>query len=209
MNKLSFFASYIHYLVHPFRSHELLLSEDSQGLRHLNVSESIGMSWIFVVLNGFFRILLINLVLFLFLDIQADADYIFSLFDNEDKYIGFYFLILSTILDVIFYPLFMLFFIQFWEFILKIFGSLLGVEDISSKTQDIMSVAMSSQILVMIPVFGGIAQKMASMILMFAGVKKQLNVSTAMAVCIMSAPLVLVLGFFSLIVFSYILGLTT
>ena len=207
MQIMSYLSTYIHYLIHPFKSHELLLAKSGE-LKSMTIGESIGISWVFIVLNGFIRIILINLVLMLFLNLTMDQMNPFQVFESEDGFLGFYFIILSTILDVIFYPLFMLFFIQFWEFVLTIFGSLLGLEDTDEKVGNIMTVAMSSNILTIIPVFGGIAQKFASVILIFAGIKSQLKASTPLTLCIMFFPALMGLGVFCLIILTYVVSLT-
>jgi hypothetical protein len=206
MVKKGYLSTYFHYLVHPFYTHELLLDGESD-LRRMTVGESLGLSWIFVIINGVMRIILINFVIMIYLSLYHDTSSIFDVFDNSDRFLGFYFIILSTILDVIFYPLFMLFFIQFWEFVLKVFGGALKVENASDKAAEIMSVAMSSHILTIVPIFGGFAQKFASLILMFAGIKKQLNTSTPMALCILAFPIFIMLGLFCLIMLTYILSL--
>jgi hypothetical protein len=102
----------------------------------------------------------------------------------------------------------MLFFVQFWSFILRIFGSLLNLSDTDERVEKIMTVAMSSQMLSVIPIFGGVAQKGASLLLMFAGIKKQLEASTLLTICILLFPLLLILGFFSLIMMTYVVSLT-
>ncbi len=206
MVKKGYLSTYFHYLVHPFYTHELLIDGDSD-LRRLSVGESLGLSWIFVVINGLMRIILINFVVMIYLNLYYDASSIFNIFDNSDRFLGFYFIILSTILDVIFYPLFMLFFIQFWEFVLRIFAGALKVENASEKAAEIMSVAMSSHILTVVPIFGGVAQKFASFVLMFAGIKRQLDTSTPMALCILAFPLFVVLGISCLIMLTYVLSL--
>jgi hypothetical protein len=206
MESTGYLSTYTQYLIHPFRSHELLL-EENESIKNISLSESIGLSWIFVVLNGVVRILLINFVLILFMNLFSDESTLSRVFESDDGFIGFYFLIFSTILDVIFYPLFMLFFVQFWSFILRIFGSLLNIEDTDERVEKIMVVTMSSQILSVIPIFGGIAQKFAALILMFAGIKKQLEASTLLTLCILSFPLLLMLGIFSLVMTAYAVSL--
>ena len=206
------FQNYAYCLIHPFKTHELFLSneEDDNGFKPhiLGIYESLGASWVFVVISGIFRIALLNLVLFTFINFQASDESSFSLISNEDGSLGFYFLLFQTILDVIFYPLAMLFLIQFWEFTIKLFGKALGSdENLDEKVKNIMSVALSSSILSIIPIFGGMAQKLASLILMYAGLRKQLNASVALSICIMMMPVLMFLGLTSLVVLLYILNI--
>lgn len=204
MRFIDYFQSYIHYLVHPFKTHDSFLGKDTNFTSFpikMSVYESLGTSWIFVVFNGIARIFLINFVIYAFLQISASGPGIFSELSNEDGFIGFYFLILSTILDVIFFPLITLFIIQFWEFTIKLFGKLLGDdEDLDDKAKSIMAVTLSSNIFLMIPIVGGIAQKISSLILMYAGLRRQLNASAALSVCIIMFPMFLMLVIFSLMV---------
>jgi len=80
-------------------------------------------------------------------------------------------------------------------------------ENLDEKVKNIMSVALSSSILSIIPIFGGMAQKLASLILMYAGLRKQLNASIALSICIMMMPVLMFLGLTSLIVLLYILSI--
>ena len=195
--------SYIHYLIHPFKTHDYFLApDDYQGFKPLKLSvyESLSASWVFIVINGLFRIITLNFILVAFYELFLEDSALFSEMINIQEYPGFYFLILSTILDVIFYPLFGFFIIQFWEVIIKIFGRLLEVKgDLTEKAHAILSVKMSSQILKIIPIFGGPSQSLASMILMYAGLRKQLNASPVLCLCIIFSPFVLLLALFSIV----------
>jgi len=212
MQIMEYFQSYFHYLIHPFKTHDSFMGKKTDlsfvPLK-LSVYESLGASWIFVVINGIIRILLVNFVLFTFLKISGDDFGFLSSITNEDSLLGFYFLVLSTILDVIFYPLFTLFLIQFCEFVIIIFARFLGQqENIEDKAKSIMTVALSSHIFSIVPVLGSMAQKFAALILMYAGLRKQLNASAALSICIMMFPIFMMLGFFSLIMLVVALKLT-
>lgn len=203
MKIIEYFQTYVHYLIHPFKTHDAFMGKTTDLSfvpKKLSVYESLGASWIFVVINGIFRIFLVNFVLYAFLSIADSEIGFLSSITNEDSLLGFYFLILSTILDVIFYPLFTLFLIQFWEFVIKLFAKFLGHQDnIEDKAKSIMTVALSSHIFSVIPVLGSMAQKLSALVLMYAGLRKQLNASAPLSVCIMMFPVLMMLGFFSLI----------
>jgi hypothetical protein len=209
MSLIEFFQTYIHYLIHPFKSHDALMgytTDLSFTPKKISVYEALGASWVFIVVNGIVRIFLINFVLLAFLKLMQNEMGILTQVVDSDGLLGFYFLILSTILDVIFYPLFMLFLIQFWEFVIKIFARLLGhQENIEDKARSIMTVALSSHVFSIVPVFGNMAQKISAVILMYAGLRKQLNASPMLACCILAVPIFLFLCFFSLIMLIVIL----
>lgn len=203
MQVLDYFQSYIHYLIHPFKTHDAFMGRPTDLTytpKKLSVYESLGASWMFVVINGIIRIFLVNFVLYAFIKLTDNEFDLLSSITNEDGMLGFYFLILSTILDVIFYPLFTLFLIQFWEFVIRLFAKFLGhQENIEDKARSIMTVALSSHIFSVVPILGSMAQKLASLVLMYAGLRRQLNASPALSVCIMMFPIFMMLAFFSVI----------
>lgn len=204
----NWFQTYIYYLIHPFKTHDGFNQKADPGfeLQKMGLYESLGTSWVFVVINGLFRITLINFVLYTFINIMGDNLNYFSIVTNEDRYLGYYFIILSTILDVIFYPLITMFILQFWEFILRTFALILNIEgDVDDKIKSILSVSLSSHILFIIPIFGGMAQKLASFILMYAGLRKQFKTTPSMSICIMAVPLFIFLAFLTFIVFLFVL----
>lgn len=212
MQILDYFQSYIYYLVHPFKTHDAFMGkapDHSYTPLKLSVYESLGASWMFIVINGIIRIFLVNFVLYAFLKISGDEFGFLTSITNEDSLLGFYFLILSSILDVIFYPLFTLFLIQFWEFVIKMFARFLGhQENIEDKAKSVMTVALSSHIFSIIPILGSMAQTLAAVVLMYAGLRKQLNASAALSVCIMMFPVLLMVAFFSLIMLVVALKLS-
>lgn len=212
MNFFTILHHYAYSLIHPFKTHKLYMSgeSDDNGYKPeiLGIYESLGVSWIFVVISGIVKIVLINLVLFSLMQMLSGDNGPIKLISYDDGFIGFYFIMFQTILDVIFYPLIMLFIIQFWEFVIKLFGSALGdEEDIELKAKNIMSVALSSSLLTIVPVFGGMAQKFASLILMYAGLREQLKASAALSICIMLVPMFLFLALTSIIVLLFILNM--
>ncbi|MEX1099003.1 MAG: hypothetical protein WEB87_01170, partial [Bacteriovoracaceae bacterium] len=155
------FQTYFFYLIHPFRTHQLLKEQAEGSVPSsrvpiaLGIYESLGASWVFVVFAGLIRIIMINALIWIFISVMDPATDFLTRFYDGDKFTGFYFLILTSILDVIFYPLITLFIIQFWEFVLRSFAFLAGVEDdVAEKSKTILSVALSSHILLVIPIFG-------------------------------------------------------
>lgn len=200
--------SYLMYLIHPFKSHEVLNGsnrDDDLGISKISLYEALGTSWIFVVFNGLLRILMINFVIWIFYRFTANEDgLLFQLVQSENT-TGFYFLILSTILDIIFYPLLTLILVHFWEFIVRIYARLLGFEgDVGQKARDVLTVSLSSNVLMVIPIIGDFAQKLVAIFLMFVGLRKQFGMSMSIGVCILLTPFVMMLGLFSLLMLFFL-----
>jgi hypothetical protein len=184
--------TYIHYLVHPFQTHESFLNEELTGVsevQRLSVYESLGTSWIFVVINGIFRICILNFVLVFIFGLLNDSELPLGDFMDLSEIPTYSFLVLSAVLDVIFYPLFGIFMIQYWEVVIKFFAKLLKTPgDITQKSQDIMAVAFSAQILKVVPIVGSGFSSLANLVLMYAGLRTQIKASPVLSVVIILAP---------------------
>lgn len=209
MTIVEIFSTFIHYLIHPFKTHDILMhqSEDEPELINLSVYESLGTSWVFVVFNGLVRIVILNFLLTIIMDLVQDSSLDIGLVFDVNELPGYSFFILSAVLDVIFYPLFGFFIIQYWEMIIKLMGRLLQVPgDLSRKAGEIVSVSLASHMLKIVPFFGAPAQSLASMVLMYAGLRKQLNASPALSLCIIFSPVFILMLFLSIIMlFSLIM----
>ena len=198
MQLINIFTTFFHYLVHPFRTHEIFMYPErfpNENLLRLSPYESLSTSWIFVLINSIFRIIILNFILVLFYDLARESDFAIMDLINLEEVPALYFIVLSSIIDVIFYPLFGIFLIQFWELIIRFFGKLNGVQgDLTQKAADIMSVSMSSKILSIVPFIGGGLESLASLILMYAGLRTQLNASVSLSLCILFTPVLLLLA---------------
>ena len=197
MGVINIFMTYFHYLIHPFKTHEMILHPErypNESILRLSAYESLTTSWVFVIINSILRVIVLNFVLISLYDfIESSQLSLVSLVDLQE-FPGLFFLVLSSILDVIFYPLFGIVIIHFWELIIRFYGKLIGVTgDLTQKAQDIMAVQMSSKVLTLIPFLGGAFESIASMILMYAGIRKQLHTSVALSICILLTPALLML----------------
>lgn len=194
------FSTFIYYLIHPFKTHEAFKQND-ESVTKLTVYESLGTSWFFVVVNGIFRIVILNFILIGIIDFISSSDFSLAEIIDTDQIPAYSFIVLSAVLDVVFYPLFGLFLIQFWEVVFKFFARLLNVDgDLTDITQDILTVSFSSQILSLIPIFGGGLSRMANLILLYAGLRVRLESSPVLSVLILMTPLLILLFFMSVAV---------
>lgn len=194
MDLKSIFSTYVQYLIHPYKTHQDLLAGNESRVIRLSVYESLGASWVFIVLNGIFRMAMINVILITIIGLINESDIDVSMFMDLSQMPTYSFLVLSAVLDVIFYPIFGFFIIQYWEIIIKFFARLLDCQgDLSQKAQDIISVSMSSQMLKIIPVFGGAISGFANLILMYAGLRTQIQSSPILSFMIIISPLFLFL----------------
>ena len=200
-------SAFMYYLIHPFQTHEAFKKNDPEVFK-LSVYESLGASWLFILINGIVRIFLLNLVLVGIMDVIQDSEFASLGIIDVSQIPAYSFLVLSAVLDVVFYPLFGLFLIQFWEVIIKFFAKLLNVKgDLTQISQDILSVSFSSQILHVIPIFGGTLSTIANFILMYAGLRTRLYSSPVLSVLIILSPLLLFLFFLCVLMILLVLFL--
>lgn len=206
MNFTEAIQSFFFYLAHPFKTHRLMrerpedVASGKAGFKRLGLYESLGAAWVFVVFSGMLKIIIVNILISMFMGVMdSGTDFITQIYSG-DRYTGFYFLILSTILDVVFFPLITLFIVQFWEFVIKSYAKLAGVEaQVDDKVRSIVSVSLSSHIFLVAPIIGEMAQKVAGLIQMYAGIREQFGFSRSLTLCVLSTPLLIALFFMSMI----------
>ena len=194
------FSTFIYYLTHPFKTHEAFKTRDETVTR-LSVYESLGTSWFFIVVHGILRIILLNFILVGILEFINSSEYSLNEMIDLTQIPAYSFIVLSAVLDVVFYPLFGLFLIQFWEIVFKFFGKILVVkENLVDVSQDIVSVALSSKVFKIIPIFGGSLSGLASLFLMYAGLRVRLGSSPVLSVLILMTPILVLLFFITVFV---------
>lgn len=215
MKVLSALKTFLFYFLHPFKSNQLL--NDSMYFKPLlkgynpieekiSLYESLGFAWAFVVARAIIRMFFIIIIIFLFLEAFLPKDSPILQFYSGDSFIGFYFIVLTTILDVVFFPLVSLFAIQFWTMIFKAYAYLAGnLENIDQKSEHILSVSLSSYIISVFPIFGPSLQRIYHFIQLYAGIRVQFKYSAILTLCVLFTPYLLILGFISLITFVILL----
>lgn len=195
MSFLEVIESYFLNLMHPYQVHNYLkdgtsLNANGEKFQKITSYEAIGISWIFILLRAFFRIALLNSMILIILKFANENFSFISQFTQGGGLSSYYFLILSTILDVIFFPLITVLVIEFWEFVIRFFASLKGIKENKNQlAEEIMTVSLSSYVLGIIPIIGDIAQSFASMFLVYVGIRNRLDATRLEAFLIIISPL--------------------
>lgn len=163
-------------------------------LPYPEVGVQIGISWSFAILQGLSRLMLANLMMHLFIHFQNSNDFFYALVDVEDGLFPYYFLIFSTALDLVFFPIMTLVSTELWNFVLKLYANWLQVEgDRDELVRDITSVALSSNFFLVVPIIGVVFQQISWMILLYIGCRHQLGASRSLAFLILMTPTVVML----------------
>ena len=199
------FLRYVFTLLHPFQVHNQLrldrLGNDvlpfaKEGSRYRGVDyyEAMSVSWLFFVCHCFYSLVAIHLSIYSqrFLE---EGEGMMSLVGwgqgvSLIKLIG-----VAT-----FFPLLTWFWVKFWDMIIKFFAELFDVDesDIERASGEIAHNSLVSHTFLLVPIFGGLVQSIASLVLLYAGLRKNLALARIQALMVIASPLFLFLGLFFL-----------
>ena len=169
----------------PFADRELPYPE---------VGVQIGISWSFAILQGLSRLVLANMMMHLFIHFQNANDFFYALVNVQDGLFPYYFLIMTTALDLVFFPIVTLIKTELWNFVLKFYANRLKVEgERDELVRDMTSVALSSNFFLVVPIIGVVFQQLSWMILLYIGCRHHLGATRSLAFLILMTPTVVML----------------
>lgn len=204
---LQLLETYTMVLIHPFRihhqfRHQLALPDDGEKLEPLSLAESLGISWIFSILQGLCKIVILNFFIQSFLSMQSESFPILQDIVRSSGVSAYYFLLFKAALDIIFFPVAALVMTQVWAWVIKFYAEKLNenlpAEEISDQ---ITTHALSSNLFSMIPFLGDVIQPLLYYFLIYAGLRANLGASRSLAMVILLTPTILGLMILSLVLF--------
>lgn len=176
---------WLKYGIAPYADRELPYPE---------VGVQIGISWSFAILQGLSRLVLANMMMHLFIHFQNSNDFFYALVDVQDGLFPYYFLIVTTALDLVFFPIVALITTELWNFVLKFYANRLQIDgDRDELVRDITSVALSSNFFLVVPIIGVVFQQLSWMILLYIGCRHQLGATRSLSFLILMTPTVVML----------------
>lgn len=200
--------TYLMTLVHPFRIHQQfrhqlpLPGHEGHLYEPLTLAESIGISWVFAIVRGLFKIVILNFFLQSFLSFHSPEFEILQDLVRTSGFSTYYFLLFSAALDIIFYPIGAIVLSEVWTWVIKLYAKLLNPElpadDIANQ---ITTSALSSNLFSIIPFVGDVVQLGLYMFLIYAGLRSNLEASRPLAMVILLTPTVLFFMALSLMIF--------
>jgi hypothetical protein len=195
-------------LVHPFRIHQQfryslpLPRHDGVLYRPLTLAESLGVSWIFSLLRGLGKIILMNIFLQTFLSMQSDKFPFLQDLARSSGITTYYFLLFSAALDIVFFPIGVIILSEFWAWVIRKYSDYLDPEGPSDQIADqITTHALSSNIFTMVPILGDLIQPLVYYFLLYAGLRSNLGASKSLAFVILATPTIIFGILLSLAVF--------
>lgn len=200
--------TYLMVLVHPFRIHQQFRHQlpipDQAGhiYRPLTLAESISISWVFSILKGLGKIIILNFFLQSFLKMQSDHfPFLQELLESSGTS-SYYFLLFSAGLDIIFFPVATILITEVWAWVIRRYAIWLNPDLPAEEIADqITTHALSSNLFIMIPFIGDLIQSFLYYFLLYAGLRGNLGASRSLAWVVLMTPTVVGLMIFSLLGF--------
>jgi hypothetical protein len=199
--------TYVMVLVHPFRVHEQfrhrlpLPGQDGHLYPPLTLAESLGMSWVFALIQGLFKIVILSFFLKTFLNFQTDNFPLIQDLITSSGISTYYFLLFSTALNVIFYPISALILTEVWAWFIRLYTRWLNPNLPAHEIADqVTTHALSSNIFSVIPYVGDLIQPIFYHFLLYAGLRSNLGASRSLAWVILLTPMILGLMLLSALV---------
>lgn len=190
--------TYLMVLVHPFRIHQqfryqvTLPGHENKIFEPLKLSEALGISWVFAIIRGLGKILLLNFFLQSFVNMQSESFPILQDILMSSGLSTYYFLLFSASLDIIFFPITALILTEVWAWMIRIYSKWLNPDLPHEEIADqITTHALSSNLFSIIPFLGDLVQSVLYYFLLYAGIRSNLGASRSLAWVILLTPTLL------------------
>jgi hypothetical protein len=197
-------------LVHPFRIHQQfrhnipIPNQDGYLYAPLTLAESLGISWLFAVLRGLGKILILNFFLQTFMSMHSENFPILKEIVQSSGISTYYFLLFSAALDVIFFPIGALIMTEVWAWVIRLYSGWLNPQAPKELIADqITTHALSSNLFYIIPFLGDMIQTVLYFFLLYAGLRSNLGASRSLSWVILLTPTLIGFMFIGLLAFAF------
>jgi hypothetical protein len=206
---LDLFETYLMVLVHPFRIHQqfryqvALPGQDNHFFAPLKLSEALGISWVFAIVRGLAKLVLLNFFLQSFVSMQSESFPVLQDLIISSGISTYYFLLFSASLDIIFFPVTALIMTEVWSWMIRTYSKWLNPDLPHEEIADqITTHALSSNVFSIIPFLGDMIQSGLYFFLLYAGLRSNLGASRSLAWVILLTPTLLGIMLLSLFGFA-------
>jgi hypothetical protein len=207
---LDLFETYLMVLVHPFRIHQqfryqvALPGQENHLFAPLKLSEALGISWVFAIVRGLAKLVLLNFFLQSFVSMQSESFPVLQDLIVSSGISTYYFLLFSASLDIIFFPVTALIMTEVWSWMIRTYSKWLNPDLPHEEIADqITTHALSSNVFSIIPFLGDMIQSGLYFFLLYAGLRSNLGASRSLAWVILLTPTLLGIMLFSLFGFAF------
>ncbi len=215
-NKFSnLFHNYFSAFLHPFKNQEELrrLREEAQelsGTRHLRLADSdipttdelverqtlrseeiLSISWIFAAIEALYGVFTIYLGNMFFQSWDSPQELALLLPLNTTLYTQKA-LLSATLGKVVFFPLIFWVWAGSWRILIQFFANLFQVEgDVYKMSRQVVQQSMTSHVLLAIPIFGRMLRHLAGFVHLFAGLRRNMQMSVLQSVIVIVSPAII------------------
>jgi hypothetical protein len=200
--------TYFMVLVHPFRIHQqfryhlALPGHNGEIYEPLTLAESLGISWIFAIIRGIARIIVLNFFLQSFLSLQSENFPFLQEIIKSSGFSSYYFLLFSAALDIIFFPVSTIVLTELWAWVIRKYALWLNPDLPHEQIADqVTTHALSSHVFSVVPFLGDFIQTLLYYFLLYAGLRTNLGASKSLAWVILLTPTLILAMIISIIVF--------
>jgi hypothetical protein len=190
--------TYFMVLVHPFRIHQqfrhnvALPGQNNYLFAPLKLSEALGISWVFAIIRGLAKLVLMNFFLQSFINMQSESFPVLQDILISSGLSTYYFLLFSASLDIIFFPVTALVMTEVWAWFIRMYSKWLNPDQDHEEIADqITTHALSSNLFTISPFLGDLIQSGLYYFLLYAGLRSNLGASRSLAWVILLTPTVL------------------
>lgn len=199
------FQIYFQSLFRPFALQEVLrqerLTHVDQAIfsvtpiaprKKLSFIDAMSLSWVMILIKAIYAMIALLI-----------GVYWLGILGDEGRYLGglkFWgakaqtVTIFMIIFDVILFPVTIWFYAKFWGVVIRFFGELFNVEgDLNETSEQIVNHSLSSHLFLIIPIFGEMVKHLAGLTLIYAGLKKNMQLTTIQSLMVLISPLMLLL----------------
>lgn len=202
--------TYLMVLVHPFRIHQQfrynvpIPHHEAQLYRPLTLAEALGISWIFAIIRGLAKIIILNFFLQSFLAMQSENFPFLQEFVQSSSSSTYYFLLFSAALDIIFFPVATIVMTEVWAWIIRKYAEWLNASLPAEEIADqITTHALASHIFNIIPFIGDVLQSFLYFFLLYAGIRSNLGASRSLTWVILMTPTIFFFMMMSLLFLAF------
>jgi hypothetical protein len=188
--------NYLHWFLHPSQIYNHLLdsnqfkiglvenlNEQNDNLS-LSYTEVISVSWIFNFIKSIYSIIIIWASYSFIATPLMKSDISFALPATGQKI-----MMLSSISFAVIFPIYSYLYFFFWEIVISFLMSLFGKSYFDKKKiQQVLISSFTSNILLLVPVFGSFLRYCISIFYFFIGLRRNLKLSTTQSVLVLLIP---------------------
>jgi hypothetical protein len=201
--------TYFMVLIHPFRIHQQfrhsvsLPGHEGHIFAPLKLSEALGISWVFAIIRGLCKLVLMNFFLQSFISLQSEKFPFLQDLLLSSGISTYYFLLFSAALDIIFFPIAALVMTEVWSWMIRLYSKWLNPEMNHEEIADqITTHALSSNLFTIIPFLGDLVQTGLYYFLLYAGLRANLGASRSLAWVILMTPTLIAMMGLSIFAFT-------